>query len=75
MTAGILHRTTVDVEVDALEAARRVLGTRGYRDTINEALREVARMAALRRAAELVRTGGLNLVTPDELVEMRRPRA
>ena len=26
-------------------------------------------------ARELVRTGGLNLVTPDELVEMRRPRA
>jgi hypothetical protein len=31
-------------------------------------------MATLRRAAALVRAGGLNLATPDELVEMRAPR-
>lgn len=69
-----LHRTTVDIEVEAYEEARRLLGTRGYRDTVNGALREVARIAALRRAADLIRNGGLNLVTPEDLEVMRRPR-
>ena len=72
--ATAIHRTTVDIELDAYEQARRALGTRGYRDTINEALREVGRRAALRRAAELVREGGLNLITPDELAAIRAPR-
>src|SRR5918996_2234033 len=47
-----LHRTTVDVDVDAFERARALLGTRGYRDTIDRALREVDRQAALRRAGD-----------------------
>lgn len=68
------HRTTVDIDVDAYNEARRALGTRGYRDTINEALREVTRVAALRRGAELIRTGGLNLVMPDELAKLRKAR-
>jgi len=68
------HRTTVDVDVDAYNEARRALGTRGYRDTINEALREVTRVHALRRGADLIRQGGLNLVTPDELTELRKTR-
>ena len=69
-----LHRTTVDIEVEAYEEARRLLGTRGYRDTVNGALREVARIAALRRAADLIRKGGLNVATPEDLEIMRRPR-
>ena len=73
-TRDILHRTTVDIELDAYEQARSVLGTRGYRDTINRALREVARLAALRRAADLVREGNLNLIAPEELATMRQPR-
>lgn len=73
MERGI-HRTTVAVEVDAYERARRVLGTRGYRDTINEALREVARTASRRRAADLIRSGGLSLATPEDLAESRGPR-
>lgn len=71
--AGI-HRTTVEIETDAYEAAREALGTRGYRDTINQALREVSRSARLRHAADLVRKGGLPLVAPDELDELRRGR-
>lgn len=69
-----LHRTTIDIDVDAFERARRVLGTRGYRDTIDRALREVERHETLRRAADLVREGGLNLVTPEELASMRSGR-
>lgn len=68
------HRTTVDIDVDAFNEARQALGTRGYRDTINEALREVTRVTALRRGADLIRQGGLAVVTPDELTELRKTR-
>jgi hypothetical protein len=70
-----LHRTTVDVDVDAFERARELLGTRGYRDTIDRALREVDRQAALRRAADLIREGGLrklNIVRPEDLPKLRK---
>ncbi len=66
------HRTTVDIDIDAYNWARRTLGTRGYRDTINEALREVTRVATLRHGAHLIRRGGLNLETPAELGELRK---
>lgn len=68
------HRTTVDIDVDAYNRARRVLGTRGYRDTVNRALHEVTRGNALRQGADLIRRGGLNLATPDELAELRGAR-
>ena len=70
----VLHRTTIDIDVELFEAAKAALGTTGYRSTVNEALREVARMAALRRAAAAVRAGGLNLVSPEDIAVMRRPR-
>jgi hypothetical protein len=68
------HRTTVDIELEAYEEARRELGTRGYRDTINQALREIGRQAALRRGANLIREGKLDLVSPEELAQMRHAR-
>ncbi len=68
------HRTTVDIELEAYEEARRELGTRGYRDTINKALREISRQAALRRGANLIREGKLDLVSPEELAQMRHAR-
>lgn len=42
-----MSRTTVDVDVDALEAARIQLGTKGLSATVNAALREVARRRVL----------------------------
>ena len=74
VASATLHRTTIDIEVEAYEEARRLLGTRGYRDTVNGALHEVARIVALRHAADLVRRGGLNVATPEDLEIMRRPR-
>ena len=69
------HRTTVDIDVDAFEEAREVLGTKGYRDTVNEALREVVRFEKLRRGAELIRSGAdLGFPTPEELHELRHRR-
>lgn len=69
-----MHRTTVDIELDAFEEARKILGTKGYRDTVNGALREVARIAKLRQLADRIRRGEAFAPTPEELAEMRKPR-
>jgi len=42
-----MARTTIDVDTDALEAARAALGTRSASDTVNAALREAVRRAQL----------------------------
>lgn len=68
------HRTTIEIEVPAFEGARKALGTAGYKDTVNEALRVVSRGEQLHRGAELIRTGALDLITPAELEEQRRAR-
>lgn len=47
-----LHRTTVDVDLVPFEEARKALGTRGYKDTINAALAEVAGDSDLARLAD-----------------------
>lgn len=69
-----LHRTTIDVDVEAYEEARAALGTTGYKDTVNTALREVVRRAGLARAAQRIREGKFCAPTPEELAEMRKPR-
>lgn len=68
------HRTTVDIEVESLERAKEALGTHGYKDTINEALRHVEREHRLRRGAMAILGEELDLATPEDLEEMRRPR-
>lgn len=42
-----MPRTTIDVDTDALAAARDALGTTSPSETVNAALRETARRAAL----------------------------
>jgi Arc/MetJ family transcription regulator len=42
-------RTTVDINPQALAAARTALGTTGLSETVNAALNEAARRAALAR--------------------------
>jgi Arc/MetJ family transcription regulator len=44
-----MTRTTVNVDDEVLEDARRALGTTGVTQTVNAALRQVGRQAALRR--------------------------
>jgi hypothetical protein len=68
------HRTTVEIEISAFEEAREVLGTSGYKETLNEALRTVSRNEKLRRGAALIRSGQYGAITPEQLVELRRPR-
>ena len=70
-----IKRTTVDLDMDELSAAREILGTETTRDTINTALREVRRRAALARAAELIAQGGLDVIEPEELAALRQARS
>ncbi len=65
-----MPRTTVDVDRQALEAARSELGTTGLSATVNAALREVGRRRAL---------AGFDVVrdidgTPGEVQTSRRER-
>lgn len=69
-----MHRTTIEIEVPAFESARKVLGTAGYKETVNQALKVVSRGEQLHRGASLIRAGELGLITPSELDEQRRPR-
>ena len=72
MTKGTRHRTTVELDMAAIARAQKVLGTTTIRETIDRALREIDRLEALRRGADLIREGGLNLVTPEELAVLRK---
>ena len=68
------HRTTVDLDMQAIEQAREVLGTTTIRETIDRALNEVVRFQKLKRAADLIRAGNANLATPEDLTKLRRVR-
>jgi Arc/MetJ family transcription regulator len=68
------HRTTIEIEVPVFEKARKALGTSGYKETVNEALRVVSRGEQLQRGAGLIRAGALDLITPAELEAQRRAR-
>lgn len=70
-----IQRTTLDLDMVELRRAQGVLGTSTKRDTVNQALREVNRLAALREAADRLREGGLNIVRPEDLPKLRRTRA
>lgn len=75
MSSGIkTHRTTIEIEVPAFEGAQKALGTAGYKETVNEALRAVSRSDLLRRGAGAIRAGELGLIEPDGLAELRQPR-
>jgi Arc/MetJ family transcription regulator len=65
-----MSRTTVDVDIDALEAARIQLGTKGLSATVNAALREVGRRRALADFDVLRDIDG----TPVEVENNRRDR-
>jgi len=43
---GCVRRTTLDIDEEMLAQAREILGTRGIKDTVDEALREVVRREA-----------------------------
>lgn len=68
------HKTTVEIDTEALARAELVLGTRGIKETVNGALREVARREALEKAALYVLDGSLHVPDESTLAAWREPR-
>jgi len=68
------HKTTVEIDVDELRQAAERLGTHGVKETVNTALREVNRRAALREAATYVRAGTLRVPDEKTWAAWREPR-
>lgn len=68
-----MHRTTVEIDLDELRAAERNLGTRGYKETLNAALEDVNRRAALDRAVRYLEEGRESVPRWDALERSRRP--
>ena len=70
-----MHKTTIEVDLEQLREAERNLGTEGFKETVNGALRDVNRRAALKRAAQYVREGRMSTPTMAELRRMRANRS
>lgn len=70
-----MHRTTIDIDIAAYEKAAEILGTHGYKETVNAALNRIARQDGLAKAAAYVQEGRLHTPSFEELNESRRPRS
>jgi len=68
------QRTTVELDMRRVRRVQKMLGTKTMRETIDKALHEVERHEALRRGADVIRKGGLNIVRPEDLPRLRRAR-
>jgi Arc/MetJ family transcription regulator len=73
-TGRARRRTSVEIDAEAFERARVALGTRGVKETINAALRQVGREEALARAARRIREKRIPGPMPEDLAAMRKPR-
>lgn len=61
-----MRKTTLEIDDAVLEDARRILGTRGIKDTVDAALQVVRAQEARRELAEQLRTlDGLELDDAD----------
>jgi Arc/MetJ family transcription regulator len=60
------RKTSVEIDEELLETAKRILETTTVKDTVEEAFREVARVEARRQeVATLTSMDGLDLADPD----------
>ena len=66
----MVKRTSLNLELDLVAQARRVLGTQGTTETVHRALEEVVRQERLRALANET----FDDLTPEALRELRRPR-
>jgi Arc/MetJ family transcription regulator len=66
-----MARTVVDIDPEALDAARHELGTKTIKDTVNEALRQVA---ARRRRQQIAAIDKYPVEPIDEFLSWRRSR-
>jgi Arc/MetJ family transcription regulator len=65
-----IKRTNINLDTGLLDAAAAVLGTERTTDTVHAALRAVIDRAARERLAQR----DFDDLTPDVLVQLRRPR-
>ena len=73
MAYSIMHRTTLVIDQRKLAKARRLLGTKGIKDTIERALDEVIAYEARRLALDQLRTmDGLDLADPKVMAKAWR---
>jgi Arc/MetJ family transcription regulator len=70
----MLMRTTLNIDLDALEQAAEVLQTEGLSETVNAALREIVAATRRARLAQRIRQGELPVPTPAELKRLREQR-
>lgn len=57
-----MHRTTIEIDDKKLSRARRILGTKGIKDTLEKALDEVLAMEVRKKAvARLIALDGTDL--------------
>jgi Arc/MetJ family transcription regulator len=62
------RKTSVEIDEELLEAAKRILETTTVKDTVAEALREVTRVEARRREVEaLTEMKDFDLADPDAM--------
>lgn len=66
------HRTTIELDLELVAQARQLLGTRGIKDTVEQALREVVR-ADLRRQLADQFVSGDGFDSGDEILRQTRP--
>ena len=66
----MIKRTSINLELDLVAAAREVLGSNGTTDTIHRALDDVVRREKLRRLAERE----FEDLTPEALDRLRATR-
>jgi hypothetical protein len=66
----VVKRTSLNLELDLIDEARRVLGTKGTTDTIHRALEDVVRRERLKALAGET----FEDLPPEALAELRRWR-
>jgi Arc/MetJ family transcription regulator len=69
-TMGRFKHTSLNIDVELLEAAERALGTSQMSETIHRALQEAVNLARRRQLLELDLPG----LTPERVEEMRQNR-
>ena len=69
----MVHRTTVVLDQRKLARARKLLGTKGIRETLEAALDEVIALEERKKAVDQLRTlDGLDLDDPDVMAKAWR---
>jgi len=67
----VVKRTSLNLDLELVGQARKLLGSKGTTDTIHRALEEVVRREKVRRLA----AEPFEDLTPDALEQLRKPRS